>query len=299
MLPFESDLYWQTLPLFVQKLHSQVKLLRQALIDNKVLIGFLKPNWNSDPSRKRMSWLILNLRSNIGTRWPNDLGPKLNCLYIFLCSLDDPRKSWQQRRAHQLFLSTNRCSLHSHSTNGKTRNERYEIWTLWMQLKYVKRIYFNIINLLYYPLYYFVSDWPRARFDPLLKTILLFSDCDAPLGSEDGRIANQEITASSYSSTSYGPWKARLHQNSGSWCSKYRNQKQWLQFDFGAVTVVKHIATQGYHTSTQYFVKSYSVSYGNNGFSFKYYQEGGRTKVRLDQRVMILFYIPICYAFPW
>lgn len=174
MLPFESDLYWQTLPLFVQKFHSQVKLLRQGLINNKVLIGFLKPNWNSDPSRKRMSWLILNLRSNIGTRWPNDLGPKLNCLYIFLCSLDDPRKSWQQRRAHQLFLSTNRCSLHSHSTNGKTRNERYEIWTLWMQLKYVKRIYFNIINLLYYPLYYFVSDWPRARFDPLLKTILLF-----------------------------------------------------------------------------------------------------------------------------
>lgn len=88
-------------------------------------------------------------------------------------------------------------------------------------------------------------------------------------------------------STSYNFYcaarNARLHQrragrNGGAWCSRIRNNKQWLQVDFGTDTVVTRVSTQGRHNSDQW-VTSYYVSFSSRGQRFITYKEGRRTKV--------------------
>ena len=77
---------------------------------------------------------------------------------------------------------------------------------------------------------------------------------------------------------------ARLHQrragrNGGAWCSRTRNNRQWLQVDFGTDTIVTRVCTQGRHNADQW-VTSYYVSFSSRGQRFITYKEGRRTKVR-------------------
>ena len=107
--------------------------------------------------------------------------------------------------------------------------------------------------------------------------------CDVPLGTRDGRVTRAMFTASSMYNHYYGPWSARLQaQNRGStrggWVAKYRNTRQWLQIDLGTTSRVKRIATQARYDANQW-VKSYTVSYSNNGVRFYPYKHGKRIKV--------------------
>ena len=91
------------------------------------------------------------------------------------------------------------------------------------------------------------------------------------------------LTASSMYNHYYGPWNARLQarnrgQTRGGWIAKYRNRKQWLQVDLGVVTRVKRIATQGRYDANQW-VKSYTLSYSNNGIRFIPFRRGRRVQV--------------------
>ena len=104
-----------------------------------------------------------------------------------------------------------------------------------------------------------------------------------PLGLEDKRVHNKMMRASSYYNYWCGPWSGRLNgrrhgRYGGAWCSKRRDRHQWLQIDFGALTKVYRIASQGRQNSAQW-VTSYSLSYSKNGYKFITYKEGGRTKV--------------------
>ncbi|XP_020631503.1 uncharacterized protein LOC110068467 [Orbicella faveolata] len=118
--------------------------------------------------------------------------------------------------------------------------------------------------------------------------------CDMPLGLEDKRVHNKMIRASSYYNYWCGPWSGRLNgrrhgRYGGAWCAKRRDRRQWLQIDFGALTKVYRIASQGRQNSAQW-VKSYSLSYSKNGYKFITYKEGGRTKVfpaNYDQHVIV------------
>lgn len=107
--------------------------------------------------------------------------------------------------------------------------------------------------------------------------------CDMPLGLEDKRVPNQMMRASSQYNHYCGPWSGRLNgrragRYGGAWCAKRRDRSQWLQVDFGALTRVSRVATQGRQNSVQW-VKSYYLSYSKNGYKFLPYKEGGRTKV--------------------
>ena len=109
-----------------------------------------------------------------------------------------------------------------------------------------------------------------------------------PLGFEDRRLPNPVIRASSYYNYYCGPWNARLNQrragrNGGAWCAKKRDRGQWLQMDFGGLTRVTRIATQGRQNSDQW-VTSYYVSYSRKGRRFIPYREKGRTKVGCCER---------------
>jgi len=121
-----------------------------------------------------------------------------------------------------------------------------------------------------------VESWLYLKFVTLDR-------CDIPLGFQDGRVTRAMLTASSMYNHYYGPWNARLQarnrgQTRGGWIAKYRNRKQWLQVDLGVVTRVKRIATQGRYDANQW-VKSYTLSYSNNGIRFIPYRRGRRVQV--------------------
>ena len=105
------------------------------------------------------------------------------------------------------------------------------------------------------------------------------------MGLQDGRITRGMLTASSMINHYYGPWSSRLQarnhgQYRGGWVAKYRNTKQWLQVNLGTVAIVKRIATQARYDANQW-VKSYTLSFSNNGVKFYPYKQGRTIRVRL------------------
>ena len=87
----------------------------------------------------------------------------------------------------------------------------------------------------------------------------------------------------------YGPWSARLQARNygstrGGWIAKYRNTHQFLQIDLGISSRVKRIATQGRYDANQW-VKSYTVSYSNNGVKFFPVKHGRRVKVNVAENL--------------
>ena len=104
-----------------------------------------------------------------------------------------------------------------------------------------------------------------------------------PLGVEDGRVPDPLMRASSFYNYYCGPFNARLNRRrygrqGGAWCAKRRDRRQWLQIDFGALTKVCRVATQGRQNSAQW-VTSYYITHSRNGYKFIPYREGRRTKV--------------------
>ena len=107
--------------------------------------------------------------------------------------------------------------------------------------------------------------------------------CDIPLGAEDGRLPDVAFTASSIWNAHYAAFQGRLNamrsgSRYGSWIARYNNRRQWFQIDLGNRAVIIKCVTQGRYDANQW-VKSYTVSYGMNGFHFQFYKEGGRTRV--------------------
>ena len=100
---------------------------------------------------------------------------------------------------------------------------------------------------------------------------------------ENGQILDSQITASSQYDVNHGPTNARLNfkahgGRSGAWSSRRNDVNQWLQIDFNYPATIDEILTQG-RQSTNQWVKTYTVSYSNDGFTFNPYRHRGLTKV--------------------
>ena len=114
-------------------------------------------------------------------------------------------------------------------------------------------------------------------------------ECNKALGMQDGTIADGQISASSERRLDFGPENARLNfggtrMRVGAWVARKRDRDQWLQVDFGNVTIVTGIDTQGRASSScgecHDFVKNYTVSYSQENATFHQYKENGNyTKV--------------------
>lgn len=73
--------------------------------------------------------------------------------------------------------------------------------------------------------------------------------CQYPIGIENGKIIDSQITASSEQGPYHRAYQARLNniakgKNAGAWCPKKHDQSQWLQIDMGRKMDVLGIATQ-------------------------------------------------------
>ena len=106
----------------------------------------------------------------------------------------------------------------------------------------------------------------------MLFTLLLPAVCDTPLGMEDGRILDSQITASSELTENdlfLGATNARLNHSvgyngtSGSWSAAASNATQWIQVDLGVSKMVSGIVLQGREENNQWVTK-YKVDYSED-----------------------------------
>ena len=103
------------------------------------------------------------------------------------------------------------------------------------------------------------------------------------LGMQNHNIPDNRITASSVWNHACRAANGRLNfraggGRTGSWSSRYSNGHQWLQVDFRRPLKIDGISTQGRQDYNQ-FVKSYTISFSNDGKTFSSYKPAGILKV--------------------
>lgn len=120
--------------------------------------------------------------------------------------------------------------------------------------------------------YYLVHQEPPENFQ-----------CNIPLGMESGRIANEQISASStFSDGRWTPQQSRLHGDDNGWTPNLDSNKEYLQVDLRFLTMLTAIATQGAisrETQRGYYVKSYKLEVSTNGEDWMVYRHGKNHKV--------------------
>uniref|UniRef100_A0AAZ3PNL4 Discoidin domain-containing receptor 2 n=1 Tax=Oncorhynchus tshawytscha TaxID=74940 RepID=A0AAZ3PNL4_ONCTS len=96
--------------------------------------------------------------------------------------------------------------------------------------------------------------------------------CRYPLGMEDGRIKDHDITASSQWYETTGPQYARLNreEGDGAWCPAgllQPSDTQYLQVDLGQLTFLTVVGTQGRYArnSGKEFARMYRLNYSHDG----------------------------------
>ena len=113
--------------------------------------------------------------------------------------------------------------------------------------------------------------------------ITYYLECNSPLGMEDGRIKNSQITTTGYIRSAYG-WQARLNKNIpkwGAWCVntsggmiKRKNYDQYIMIDLLNLTKITGIATQGRQRNRgNEWVKDYKLSYKRDDGVWDFYRE--------------------------
>ncbi|XP_057688297.1 discoidin domain-containing receptor 2 isoform X1 [Corythoichthys intestinalis] len=99
--------------------------------------------------------------------------------------------------------------------------------------------------------------------------------CRYALGMEDGRIKDNDITASSQWHETTGPQYARLNRDDGdgAWCPGGQleaSDSQFLQVDLRRLTFLTVVATQGrYARNGIEFARAYSLNYSRDGVVWK------------------------------
>ncbi len=107
------------------------------------------------------------------------------------------------------------------------------------------------------------------------------------LGMEDGRIKDDQLTASSEWSHEYRTHFGRLNQpeqsgQSGHWASRDKDQNQWIQADLLLHQLVVGVILQGSDSHNQYVTK-YKVAYSLDGVTWQNVQDiQGNDKVSLS-----------------
>ena len=105
------------------------------------------------------------------------------------------------------------------------------------------------------------------------------------LGMEDGRIKDDQITASSEHNHAHGPTNARLNRpaqsgTTGAWSSKTNDQNQWIQADLLLHQRVVGVILQGRADNYNQYVTKYKVAYSRDGVTWQNVQDAqGNDKV--------------------
>ena len=106
------------------------------------------------------------------------------------------------------------------------------------------------------------------------------SECQDPLGMENGAINDGQISASTQWDANHAAKQGRLNfkavpGKAGSWSAGANDVNQWLQIDLGNPnTKVTGVGSQGRNAYGQWVTK-YKLQYSHDGVNFQYYTEHG------------------------
>ena len=122
---------------------------------------------------------------------------------------------------------------------------------------------------------------PKCIIENVIKACLPTGpQCNRPIGMENRRIRNQQISASSEWDVNHGARLARLNQKRtgrtmGAWSARVNNAYQFLQIDLRVPMKVTSVATQGRSDANQWVTK-YMLSFSLDGAHFAVYWSQGR-----------------------
>lgn len=135
-------------------------------------------------------------------------------------------------------------------------------------------------------------------FTSCFFTCCIIQGCSAPLGMQNGKIPDAQITASSnyyYTPPHFG----RLHRQLtntyvSAWCSQGDNLiGGFLQIDLGSIKWVTKIATQGRVHSISMWVTGYTLSFSNTTDTWEDYRgDQNCITVRTKQKRNVCVFIP-------
>ncbi|ELW70817.1 Neuropilin-2 [Tupaia chinensis] len=149
----------------------------------------------------------------------------------------------------------------------------------------------GILSLTFHTDMAVAKDGFSARYYLVHQEPLETFQCNAPLGMESGRIANEQISASStYSDGRWTPQQSRLHGDDNGWTPNLDSSKEYLQVDLRFLTMLTAIATQGAisrETQNGYYVKTYKLEVSTNGEDWMVYRHGKNHKVDLRFLTML------------
>ena len=117
---------------------------------------------------------------------------------------------------------------------------------------------------------------------------------DYPVGvSSPGIIPDNQMTASSYTTTDYSSYRAyngRLNDTRGDgWCSAVPDSvNDWLQIDFARIIQVCALATQGDVNGNEW-VTDFKLSYSYDGNSWEAYKDANG----IDQVTYLSAKVPV------
>ena len=120
----------------------------------------------------------------------------------------------------------------------------------------------------------------KARLIFIKTCSVSTSECQDPLGMENGAINDGQISASTQWDANHAAKQGRLNfqavpGKAGSWSARANDVNQWLQIDLGNPnTKVTGVASQGRNANGQRVTK-YKLQYSHDGVNFQYYTEHG------------------------
>ena len=133
------------------------------------------------------------------------------------------------------------------------------------------------------------------------RRVRLTLECQDALGMENGRVLDEQITASSELNDNIAAYQGRLNVNesaqgstvkSGAWVAGTSDLSQWLQVDlFDEESLISRVATQGrnqddsWGLANRQWVERYKLQYSNDGRDFEYYHEQGKSRAKVRRNV--------------
>ena len=116
---------------------------------------------------------------------------------------------------------------------------------------------------------------------------ILYQDCKQPLGIENNRVADDQMTGSTYFKN-YEPYEGRLNAKGGrGWEAKYLRRQEYLQIDFEKQVNITAVATQGRPPGL--FVTEYKLSFSDDAITWMDYTEGEQSKVTWTADSLTIF----------
>ena len=126
-----------------------------------------------------------------------------------------------------------------------------------------------------------LADNSLTKHDIYILHLIHIPVCNEPLGMEDGRISDSQITASASLDDTRGPSKARLNIEYYAWAIKYPTNTEWIKIDLaglGGSMLATGIVMQGYR-SYSYWVTKFKIQFGTTVGSLQYIMDSQQEHV--------------------